>query len=91
MLLIIISDHSFLWAVEFWAKPRNILCRVIGHFPQNYHFFAEKMWIFEDLSGLGPQVKSCSMMSSSGLQYQFEWPWVTSKPDFKVKILFNVK
>ena len=23
--------------------------------------------------------------------YQFEWPWVTSNPDFKVTILFNVK
>ena len=23
--------------------------------------------------------------------YQFEWPWVTSNPDFKVTILFNIK
>ena len=23
--------------------------------------------------------------------YNFEWPWVTSNPDFKVTILFNVK
>jgi len=23
--------------------------------------------------------------------YRFEWPWVTSNPDFKVMILFNVK
>ena len=23
--------------------------------------------------------------------HQFQWPWVTSKPDFKVTILFNVK
>jgi len=23
--------------------------------------------------------------------HQFQWPWVTSNPDFKVKILFNVK
>ena len=23
--------------------------------------------------------------------YRFEWPWVTSNPDFKVTILFNVK
>ena len=23
--------------------------------------------------------------------HQFHWPWVTSKPDFKVTILFNVK
>jgi len=23
--------------------------------------------------------------------HQFQWSWVTSKPDFKVRILFNVK
>jgi len=23
--------------------------------------------------------------------HQFQWPWVTSKPDFKVTVLFNVK
>jgi len=23
--------------------------------------------------------------------HQFQWPWVTSEPDFKVTILFNVK
>ena len=23
--------------------------------------------------------------------HQFKWPWVTSKPDFKVTVLFNVK
>jgi len=23
-------------------------------------------------------------------KYYFEWPWVTSNPDFKVTILFNV-
>jgi len=23
--------------------------------------------------------------------YQFEWSWVTSNPDFKVTILYNVK
>ena len=31
------------------------------------------------------------VLCSSPEWHQFQWPWLTSKPDFKVTILFNVK
>jgi len=36
----------------------------------------------------GRQIGNCTQAFE---WYQFEWPWLTSNPDFKVTILFNVK
>ena len=72
-VMVSVRAHSFPWAAEFWAKPRNLLfaeCRGILTFPRNFAEF-EKCPVISTIVGV--------MSDDWLIRHSFQSTYVTHK------------
>jgi len=67
------------------SRARSVFCTVVDN--------AFRVGYYPTVSPMNSltYIWRLKLQSPDSERHQFQWPWVISKPDFKVTILFNVK